>query len=304
MPNHYQTLDVPRDADDITIKKSYRTLSLKYHPDRNPGDPTATLKFQEINEAYEHLSDPQRRAQHDAELNGFQPHGIHIMEPDLGNIFNMMFSMGGMPGMPGIRVFHTNGGAEMPFHMGPEHIFRQMQKPPSIIKNVEITLEEAYSGCTKHISIEKWKIQGDLKITETEVMYLTVPPGADDNEVVIIRDCGHTAREDLKGDIKFVISVKNTTLFTRQGMDLIYKKTVSLKEALTGFSFELSHISGKLLALNNKTSNTIVYPGYKKVVPGLGMTRDANKGNLIIEFDVSFPTSLTPEQIESLEKLL
>ena len=87
-------------------------------------------------------------------------------------------------------------------------------------------------------------------------------------------------------------------------MDLVYKKTVSLKEALTGFSFELSHISGKLLALNNKTSNTIVYPGYKKVIPGLGMTRDANKGNLIIEFDVSFPTSLTPEQMAGLEQFL
>jgi DnaJ family protein B protein 13 len=304
MPNFYQTLDVARDADEVTIKKAYRTLSLKYHPDRNHGDPSATLKFQEINEAYEHLSDPHRRAQHDAELNGFNPQSMHIGEQDLGNIFNMMFGMGhGMhPGM-GIHVFHAGGG-EMPFHMGPEHLFRQMQKPPSIIKNIDITLEEAYLGCTKHITIDKWKIQGDLKITESEVMYLTIPPGADDNEVIIIRDCGNTAHEHLKGDIKIVISIKNTTLFIRHGMDLIYKKTVTLKEALTGFAFDVSHISGKLLALNNKTSNTIVYPGYKKVIPGLGMTRDTNKGNLIIEFDVTFPTSLTPEQITGLEQIL
>lgn len=301
MPNFYNILEIPQDADENTIKKSYRALSLKYHPDRNPNNPGATQKFQEINEAYEHLSDPQRRAQYDAELNGFHPGEIHMTEHDIGNIFNMMFAGGfpGMPGMPGgIHVFHMGGG------MGPEHIFRQMQKPPSIIKNVEITLEQAYFGCTVHVTIEKWRLQGDLKISENEVIYLTIPPGTDENEVIIMRDCGNFVREDLKGDVKFVIGVKNETAFTRQGMDLIYKKQLSLKEALTGFSVEIPHISGKLLALNNKTNSTIIHPNYKKVIPGLGMARDANKGNLIIEFDVSFPSSLTPEQITALEQIL
>lgn len=297
MPNFYNILEVPQDADETTIKKSYRALSLKYHPDRNPNDPSATQKFQQISEAYEHLSDPQRRAQHDAELNGFPQGEIHIGEHDLGNIFNMMFA-GGFPGM------HPGMGGGMPGGFGPEHIFRQMQKPPSIIKNVEITMEQAYNGCTVHITVEKWRIQGELKINESEVIYLTIPPGADENEVIIMRDCGNTVREDLKGDIKFIINVKNETPFTRQGMDLIYKKTLTLKEALTGFAIEIPHISGKLLALNNKTNSTIIHPNYKKMIPGLGMVRDANKGNLIIEFDVSFPSSLTPEQIASLGEIL
>ena len=310
MSNFYNILEVPQDADETAIKKSYRTLSLKYHPDRNPNDPGATRKFQEINEAYEHLSDPQRRAQYNAELNGFHQGEIHMAEHDIGNIFNMMFA-GGFPGMPGmgggmpggIHVFHMGGG--MPGGgFGPEHLFRQMQKPPSIIKNVEITLDQAYFGCTLHVTIEKWRIQGDLKINESEVVYLTIPPGTDENEVIIIRDCGNTAREDLKGDVKFVINIKNETPFTRQGMDLIYKKSLTLKEALTGFTVEIPHINGKLLALNNKTNCTVIHPNYKKVIPGLGMARDANKGNLIIEFDVSFPSSLTPEQITDLEQIL
>ena len=311
MPNFYNILEVPQDADETAIKKSYRALSLKYHPDRNPNDPGATQRFQQINEAYEHLSDPQRRAQYDAELNGFPQGEIHIAEHDLGNIFNMMFAggfpggfpgMGGMPG--GIHVFHMGGGMPGGGGFGPEHFFRQIQKPPSIIKNVEITLDQAYHGCTVHVTIEKWRIQGDLKISENEVIYLTIPPGTDENEVIIMRDCGNIAREDLKGDVKFVVNIKNETPFTRQGMDLIYKKTLTLKEALTGFTVEIPHISGKLLALNNKTNSTVIHPNYKKVIPGLGMVRDANKGNLIIEFDVSFPSSLTPEQINVLGEIL
>lgn len=306
MPNHYDTLGVAKDADETLIRKNYRALSLKYHPDRNPS-PDAKHKFQEINEAYETLSDPHRRAQYDAELNGFHPGGIHMMDPDIGNIFNMMFG-GGIPGMPGmhgmpggIHVFHMSGG--MPGG-GHEHIFRQMQKPPPIIQNVELTFEQAYNGCTLHISVDKWVMNGDLKINENEVIYLTIPPGADHGEIVILRDCGNTVNDNLKGDIKFIMSVKNDTPFIRQGMDLYLKKSISLKEALTGFSFEIAHVNGKLLSLNNKTHNTVIHPHFKKVIPNLGMVRDANKGNLIIEFEVEFPASLTKEQIEAIENIL
>jgi DnaJ family protein B protein 4 len=318
MSNHYDTLGVPRDADETAIKKAFRTLSLKYHPDRNSAT-DSIAKFQAINEAYEHLSDPQRRAQYDAELNGFRPGGIHVMEPDIGNIFNMMFGGGGMPmggsgihmqGMPGgIHVFHMGGdsmfgGPGMGGMGGMEHIFRQMNKPPSIIQNVDITFEQAYHGCTLHVNVEKWTIRNDLKITEIEVMYLTIPAGVDNEEVIVLRDCGNTVNEQLKGDVKFIVRVAGHPEFTRHGMDLILKKQLSLKEALTGFSFEVIHVNGKLLTLNNKTKSTVIHPNYKKTIPGLGMIRDNNKGNLIIEFDVIFPTSLTQEQIETLTSIL
>ena len=313
MPNHYDILGVPNDADETAIRKSYRALSLKFHPDRNPS-PDANQRFQEINEAYETLNDPHKRAQYDAELNGFHgvgmPGGMPGMDPDIGNIFNMMFGGGfpgmhggGMHGMPGgIHVFHMGGGGMggMPH----EHIFRQLHKPPSIIKTVEINFEQSFVGCTLHVNVEKWVLRGDLKINEIEVVYLTIPPGIDNNEVIIMRDCGNTVNEQIKGDIKFVISVKNETPFERQGMDLLYKKTLTLKEALTGFSFEIQHVNGKLLSLNNKTNSTIVSPNYKKVIPQLGMVRENNKGNLIVEFDVSFPTSLTKEQIDALANIL
>lgn len=312
MTNFYEILGVSNDADEASLRKAYRALSLKYHPDRNPS-PEAKAKFQEINEAYETLSDTQRRAQYDAELNGFHPHGMPMMDPDIGNIFNMMFG-GGMPfgamhmgggggGMPEIHVFH-NG---MPFHMGGgggEHIFRQLHKPPPIIKNVEISLEQAYNGCTIQINLEKWVLHNNIKVIEPETIYLTIPAGADNGETVILRDCGNTVNENLKGDVKFVIAVSNNSEFIRQGMDLLYKKTITLKESLTGFSFEVKHINGRLLSLNNKTNRTVIHPNFKKVIPNLGMCRDANKGNLIIEFDVSFPQTLSEEQMEKLAEVL
>jgi DnaJ-class molecular chaperone len=118
-----------------------------------------------------------------------------------------------------------------------------------------------------------------------------------------MQNAGNSAG-DMKGDVKFVFSIVNTTGFQRHGMDLIYKKQITLKEALTGFSFDLVHVNGKTLCLNNKTNRTIIAPHYKKVIPGLGMVRDGNTGNLIIEFDVAFPESLTIEQMDAIANIL
>lgn len=102
----------------------------------------------------------------------------------------------------------------------------------------------------------------------------------------------------MKGDVKLMIVVKPHEHFERRKMDLVHKHTISLKEALTGFSFELTHLNGKKLAFTNMNSRAIIHPGFMKVIPGLGMTRaqsesHAETGNLVIEFDVRFPDSLS-----------
>jgi DnaJ-class molecular chaperone len=78
-----------------------------------------------------------------------------------------------------------------------------------------------------------------------------IPAGVDNNEVIVMRDCGNAASDDLKGDVKFIVAVENDSLFVREGMDLHYKKNISLKESLTGFSFEIQHINGKMISINN-----------------------------------------------------
>jgi DnaJ-class molecular chaperone len=108
----------------------------------------------------------------------------------------------------------------------------------------------------------------------------------------------------IRGDIKIIVSVKNTTKFNRHGMDLVYKSSITLKEALCGFIIELDHLNGKKMTLNNRVNRSIVKPHFKKVVSQLGMQREANIGNLIIEFEIEFPDSLSEEQMEKLSDIL
>ena len=327
MPTHYDILGVSQDATDQDIKKSYRKLSLQFHPDRNP-DPSATEKYKEINEAYEILSDQQKREQYNMELKfgpGMGPMGGGGMGPmggDMNDIFNMMFGggfggmggmggMGGFPGMPGmhssegfpgIRVFHSTGG--FPGGGGMEHIFQQMNKPPPIVKNLDITLEQAYTGGNIQITIEKQVVQNMERTNEIEIINVQIPPGIDENEVMVLREQGHVMNNDIKGDVKLTFQIKNNSIFKRHGLDLIYNKTLSLKESLCGFSFEISHLNGKILNMNNMTNSAVIKPNYKKIVPGFGMNKNGQTGNLIIEMTIDFPDILTKEQIDGLQNIL
>jgi DnaJ-class molecular chaperone len=321
--NLYQILGVSNKASEIEIKKAYRTLSLKYHPDRNSSS-DAQEKMGQINEAYEVLSDPMKRRQYDMEQNNPFLKGMGMpftrMDSmneemgDVGDLFSMLFGQGmgpmGMPGVrmnmgnmnmgPEIRVFHGQGfpGQGFPGQGFPGQRFPFLKKPEPIVEYVHLTLEQAYRGCTLPVEIDRWNMIGELKVQEEETMYINIPAGIDDNEIILMKDQGHSINENCRGDIKIIVQVKNETAFKRQGLDLVIKKTISLKEALCGFSFEIHHINGKTLNLNNKTNPTIVKPNYKKTVAGLGMNRDGTYGNLIIEFDVVFPDSLNPEQIK------
>lgn len=329
---HYDVLNVSREASTDEIKRAYRSLSLKWHPDRNPS-PEAISKFQEISAAYEILSDEGKRREYNFELDGGGGGG---QEVDISDIFNMMFGQGGGPfgpfgpngpmgarfgsgggpfanAGPGIHIFHSQGfpgqsfpGQGFPGQDGPfgHPLFRQIQKPPPIMKQIDITFEQAYSGSTICVEIQKWVIQNDMKINEIEQVYVSIPAGIDQNELIIMRDCGNTVSPDLKGDIKFIVKIGESNTFERRGMDLVHKRSITLKEALTGFSFELLHASGKTLCLNNLKNRTIVSPNYKKTIPNLGMTRDGNVGNLIIEFDVVFPDQLTEDQTIQLMAIL
>ena len=126
----------------------------------------------------------------------------------------------------------------------------------------------------------------------------------DDGEIVLLQDKGHIINDQLKGDIKITVHVENNSPFIRSGLDLLYRKSITLKESLCGFAFEMSHLNGKTLCMNNMTGKTIIKPKFRKIIPKMGMMREQNIGNLIIEFDVDFPESLTDEQIQVLTETL
>jgi DnaJ-class molecular chaperone len=319
--NFYNTLEVPETASGEDIKKSYRRLSMIYHPDKNKNNPDATAKFQKINEAYETLGDQDKKKEYDVTRNNpflkmmGNPGQQNPMEDIFASFFGGMpfghmpsfgpggpVSFGPGPGQganqfgPNIRIFH-NG---MP--VNPQGFAQGMQKPTPIIKNIAVPIDKILTGTTIPVDIERWIIQDENKVFENETVYVPVPKGIDEGEIIVLREKGNIVRDDCKGDIKIFIKIQNDTDFKRSGLDLLLEKTITVKEALTGFSFELKYITGKTYTITNNSGNIISH-GYRKIIPNMGFSRDQHNGNLIICFTVKFPEKLTDEVMEQLKKI-
>ena len=288
----YTILGVSDKASADEIKKAYRSLQMKYHPDKNMNSPESNAMTQKINEAYETLSDSSKRQQYDMRHNNpfAQMHMSQQMPPQMDDIFKMFFGgQGGMPGGPGIQVFH-NG---QPI----------LQKPAPIIKTININIEQVLTGTSVPIEVERWIIENGNKVFEKETIYITIPQGIDEHEIIILRDKGNVLNDNMKGDIKIFLKITNESEFKRMGLDLIYEKKISLKDSLCGFSFELKYLNNKSYTLNNNKGN-IIPSDYKKIYPEMGLTRGEHKGNMIIHFHVEFPETLTEEQIAKISEFL
>ena len=300
--NYYKILGVDEKSSKDEIKKAYRSLQMKWHPDKNPGSQESINMTQKINEAYETLGDEQKKEQYDFQKNNPNPF-MNMngpgMEVPMNDILNMFFG-GGMPGMPGMPP----GARVHFFHGGQMGGFQQaMSKPPPIMKTININMEQVLSGSTIPLEIERWVVENGIKATELETIYVTIPQGIDENEIIILRDKGNVVNENLKGDVKVFVKIVNETEFKRSGLDLILEKNISLKDALCGFTFEIKYLNGKSYTLNNNKGN-IIPPEYKKVYPNMGLTRGEHKGNMIIHFHLDFPEKLTDEQITKISEAL
>ena len=305
--NLYEALGITKTATQEEIKKAYRKLSLELHPDRNNGSDESTEKFKKISNAYETLGDEDKRKIYDMRDNNFNNNNGAGMDPnEIFNFFsqNIFGKMGQHMNMgPHMNV---NGHGPIPNGSGffnVEGLRQSLNKPMPIMKNLEITLTKSYVGCTLPLEITRWVNENGIKREETETIYINIPKGVDNNELIILRDKGNIINDSIKGDIKIFISVKNDTEFIRNGLDLVLNKTISLKESLCGFSFDMKYLDGKTFKINNGNGNVIGF-NYKKVLPDMGMKRDNHTGNIIINFTIVFPEKLTPEQVESLLNIL
>ena len=289
----YSILGVNKEANHDDIKRAYRKLSMKWHPDRNNQTDESTENFQKISRAYETLSDMNKKKHYDMELNNpFS--GSHINQDDL---FSMFFGGGGRGG------FTNNVGPDVQFFSNIPNFRNALKKPSPIIKNITISITQAFNGCKIPITIERWITSQQIRKHEEETLYISIPKGIDNNEIIVVREKGNVINDTLKGDVKIFIKVNNNTNLIRHGLDLICKKTITLKEALCGFSFDLEYINGKKFKINNKQGN-IITPNFNKQILNMGMERDGQKGSLIIQFVVQFPETLSKETIVKLEQLL
>jgi DnaJ-class molecular chaperone len=333
--NFYNILEVPENATGDEIKKAYRRLSLIHHPDKNNNSAESATKFQKISEAYETLGDADKKREYDMTRNnpfikmmggmggmpmgpmdmnhmgqGQNVMGQNAMDDLLANLFGFAgmgghgqglppgFHMQGMPPAfssgfgPNVRVFHNGRPVNM----------AQQQKPAPIIMTIIVPIDKILSGTTVPIDVERWVLENGNKVHEHETIYVTVPKGVDEGEIIVLKDKGNIINDDIRGDVKVVIKVENNTGFQRSGLDLIMSKSISIKEALCGFTFELKYITGRTYTINNNAGN-IIPNGYKKIIPNMGFTRDGHTGNLVIVFDVKFPEKLSEDALDALKKI-
>lgn len=272
----YKILDLPVTASAAEIKKAYRKLSLKTHPDKCK-EIGAGERFAKLNDAYAILSgNADESFSSPTSTSGSRQETVDIEE-----IFKMFAS-----GQAG------NFFASMQ---------RNLNKPIPIIKTIEITLKQAYEGCM--IPLEVTRVTQSTGYSETEIIYIDVPPGTDSKEMIICRGKGNLNPEGDNGDVKVFIDVTEDDTFSRKGLDLVFKKKISLKEALCGFSFEVNHLNGKTYKINN-ARGSVIGVGFGKTVANLGMKRKDKIGSLIIEFDLVMPDKLSENQIALIEKAL
>jgi len=289
--NYYEILNIEKDASPDEIKKAYRKLSLKYHPDKNP-DPQSSQMFHKISEAYDILYDNQKRQNYD-----FQHKFSKTTMPGQQESINMNDLFQNLFGNQNVNLFNDSG-----LFCG-NHIFNQLQKPVPIIKSINVDFKTTYYKQTIPVEIERSIVDQHSKTFEKEKIYIEIEEGIDEDELIIIREKGNINHLNIQGDIKIFVKIENNTDFVRNGLNLELRKKITLKDALCGFSFEINHINGRIYKIKNEIGN-IIAPNYTKTIPNLGIKRKDQLGVLNISFDIIFPNNLPVDKLAKIKDIL
>lgn len=282
--DYYEILSVPRCASDEEIKKSYRRLAMKWHPDKN-SDEAASQKFQEIGQAYAILSDKNKRTQYDQ----FGSVGEEEEEPgrDAREVFNEFFGTA--------NPFASFGfGDSVPFASrlrkpGP-------RKPEDIARSLDCTLEELFQGCVKKFSVTRKRRNEEKFVDEKKTLQVNVLPGWKHGTKVTFKGEGDEAPNIVPADIVFQLNQLPHRLFKREGSNLVYSAQVSLLDALVGTVLHVPTLDGRTLSLS---CPEVLSPGYRKIIPNEGMPHSKTpqiRGNMIVEFRLDFPKYLDENQ--------
>lgn len=337
--DYYKILQVDKNANDEDLKKAYRKLAMKWHPDKNPTNKKeAENKFKQISEAYEVLSDPQKRAIYDqygeeglkfgqvpppSEAGGpggatfFQtgdgPNVFRFNPRNANDIFAEFFGhsspFGGMGGngggMRGARSFGGMFGDDIFASFGESRPMSQtLRKAPPIENMLPCSLEELYKGTTKKMKISREIMDASGKTMPVEeILTIEVKPGWKKGTKITFPEKGNEQPNLIPADLVFIIDEKPHSTFTRDGNDLVVTQRISLVEALTGYTVHLTTLDGRNLTI---PINNVIHPNYEEVVPkeGMPIPKDPTKrGSLRIKFNIKFPPRLTSEQKSGIKKL-
>ncbi|XP_071799528.1 dnaJ homolog subfamily B member 4-like [Asterias amurensis] len=341
--DYYKILGVARDAGDDDIKKAYRKMALKYHPDKNKSK-GAEEKFKEISEAYEVLSDKEKRAI-------FDKYGEEGLKggsgpaPGGGSGGNFKWTYHGDPnatfqsffgGEDPFKIFMNFGGPGSSGGRGGQHIFSTStggdpmdvdddfgfpgfgmprmpgmqsagkRQDPSVHHDLRVSLEDINRGCTKRMKISRQVLNPDgrSKKTEDKVLEINVKPGWKAGTKITFPKEGDQSPNRIPADIVFTLKDKPHQFFQRDGSNLHYKAKVSLKQALVGTTLRVPSINGGTMSV---ACNEIIKPNSTKRVSGEGLPlpkQPSRKGDMIVNFDIVFPDYLNKSTKEVISDCL
>jgi len=273
--DYYATLGLRRGASPDDIKKAYRSMAMKHHPDRG-GD---EKKFKEIEEAYRFLSDPEKKK---------------IV--DMGGDPNAQPGMGGFGQGP--FEFHFGGGNfddifnQFGFGFGG----RPQRRNKSFSINVEITLEDVFKG--KEINAEV-----GAPGNKSKIINISVPPGIEHGQQIKYQGMGDDSIPGIRpGDLIVNIFVRPHPIFRREGDNLVCEKTISVWDAIVGSSIDVNTIDGKTISVNIP-QGTQPETMFGCRGEGLPNVRSKQRGTLLVKIKIDIPRSLNPSQLEKIRQI-
>jgi curved DNA-binding protein len=290
--DYYKALGVDKHASSEEIKKAFRKLAVKYHPDRNPNDKAAEDKFKEINEAYAVLSDPKKKEEYDTYgSSGF--HKQYSQEDifrgfDFGNVYRDMGAGGGEDIFS--RLFgggFGRGGGRGGFRGGP-------QRGGDLEMEVEIGFRDAAQGAEKQIAFRRGGQREELKIK--------IPAGVDNGSKIRIAGKGGQGEGGgPEGDLFLVIRVLPDQVFTRDGGDLFVDRAIPFSAACLGTTLDVPTLEGD----KRIKVPAGIQPGTKIRLKGCGIKplTSNSKGDLYVKVAVHVPETLNAAQKKLVEEL-
>jgi DnaJ-class molecular chaperone len=277
--DYFSILNLSNKASLQDIKKAYRILSIKYHPDKNHN--ANPELFNKVNEAYVKLTTNFASIQNQ----------------------NQNTSLNQSMALQNTNIGSSNGPSNG-LSNGYSHNLSSITNYEDIILTLNISYYDSYNGSSKPITVERKLFTNNVISHELETLYVPISKGSDSNEMIVIQNKGNIYISNgctSYSNVKIVLILSKHECFERIGLDIIYTKPITLKEALTGFTFTLLHLNKKHYKI---VSNEIIDFNYVKIVNNLGFIRDAYVGNLIIKFTITFPKAISQTNKALLETLL
>lgn len=335
--DYYEILGVSRDADSDTIKKAFRKLALKYHPDRNQGNKEAEQKFKEINEAYQCLSDDEKRSLYDRYgkdgLNASSGGFSGFEDIDLGDIFSSFFGGGftssrqqrNMDNYPlDVETLVRVEFMEAVFGVTKELAYK-IKKPCSSCNGTggkkktchhcggkgQISQRRGfmsfvqtcpYCNGSGEVIEEKCTICNGSGYQEEEVNFkFDIPKGVDTGIKIRISGKGNLSRSGMYGDLYAIIEVKEHDKFKRHGDDVYLEVPIFVTQAMLGPTIKIPTLEGETeLKLHVGTKDREEFVFNEK---GIENIRTKRAGNFIVIVDVKMPKKLNEEQEKLIKEL-